>query len=254
MKLTALGTSAAYPGAGGACSGWLVEEGSTRLLVDCGTGVLSSLQRHIPIPAITAILITHIHADHFLDLIPLRYALKYGLPPEERSSPILYLPPGSHSILKGMFSHLDPAPNTFFSDAFQVREYKPRDTFAIGDLTVETAPVVHYIPSHAVAVYGSGKAVFSSDTGPCEALVELAKGADIMVCEATYLSEDEDFGDLRGHLTAKEAGEIARRAGVKRLIITHLWPRRDRQQVLAIARESFGGDVELAEEGKSYVP
>ncbi len=251
MKITALGVSSAYPKAGGACSGWLIQQDDTYLLVDCGTGVLSNLQKIIPFQAITAIVITHFHADHFLDLVPFRFALKYGLPPEERSRPFLYVPPDSSKKLDEFADHFDPS-DGFFSGVFDLQEYQPNVPFRVGSLLVETTPVVHYTPAYAVAVCTDKKVVFSGDTGPCEELVKFAEGADLLVCEATDSSEEVN-SDFRGHLTPEEAGETARRAGVKRLVITHLWPHRDTQEVLSLAIQSFGPDTELAQEGKSYI-
>src|SRR5207247_1055547 len=110
----------------------------------------------------------------------------------------------------------------------------------------------HYIPAFAVAISGDKKVVFSSDTGPCEDLVKFAHGADVMVCEATDSSE-EVHDEFRGHMTPEKAGETARRAGVERLLITHIWPHRDTQKILSLAVQSFGPNAELAEEGKSYI-
>ncbi len=252
MKITALGVSAAYPKAGGACTGWLVQQDDTHLLLDCGTGVLSNLQKIIPFSQLTAIIITHLHADHFLDLVPLRFAIKYGMHPGEKPRPLLYIPPDSTKKLDEFADYFDPS-DGFFSSVFNMQEYQPNVLFTIGQLTVETAPVVHYIPAYAVAISGDKKVVFSSDTGPCEELVKFAQGADVMVSEATDSSDEEMNTEFRGHMTPEEAGETARRAGVKRLLITHIWPHRDTQEVLSLAIQSFGPNAELAEEGKIYI-
>jgi len=254
MKITALGVSSAYPKAGGACSGWLVRQDDANLLVDCGTGVLSNLQKIIPFQAVTAIIITHLHADHFLDLVPFRFALKYGLPPEQRSRPLLYLPPDGCGKLDEFAEHFDSSDSLgFFSSIFNVQEYQANVPFHVRALLVETAPVVHYVPAFAVAICTDKKVVFSGDTGPCEELVKFAEGADLMICEATDSREEVSQVGLRGHLTPEEAGDAARRAGVKRLLITHLWPHRDMDKVLSLTVQSFGPNAELAEEGKSYI-
>src|SRR3990167_3452984 len=101
MRVVALGTCASYPGPGNACSGWLVQEGETNLLVDCGTGILANLQQVLPLTQITAIVISHMHADHFIDLIPLRYAFNYGLAPGS-PRPLIFLPPEGIAVLEHM--------------------------------------------------------------------------------------------------------------------------------------------------------
>src|SRR5438477_11204554 len=128
MRVTALGTSAAYPGPDNACSGWLVEEGETHILVDCGTGVVSRLQKVLPLERLTAVVISHMHADHFFDLFPLRYGYKYGIgipdPP-----PALYVPPGGQNALKAVAGILDAHDSQgFFPSVFRLEEYQPKDT------------------------------------------------------------------------------------------------------------------------------
>ena len=248
MKLTILGCSAAYPGPGGACSGYLVEDGDTRLLVDCGTGVLSNLQRVVAIKDVTHIVISHLHADHFLDLIPYRYALTRLL--HEALHPHLYLPPGGVEGLLKAVSAFNTSP-TFFSDLFQIEEYDPAAALRMGDLTIEFATVKHYIPSYAIAISGSKRMVYSADSGLCDGLAELAQGADFFLCEASRCqAEDGDWG----HLSASEAAALAIRAEVKRLVLTHFWPDCDYSQSLAQATAAFDKAVEVAEEFGTYIP
>lgn len=252
MRVIALGTSAAYPGPDNACTGWLVEERGTRLLIDCGTGVLSKLQRFLPLTQLTSIVISHMHADHFLDLVPLRYAFRYGLK-ESRPRCTLYLPPGGRASLERMAAAFAAEESEdFFAAVFTLREYDPEGTLLLGPLAVRFAPGDHYIPAWGVAVEGQGKVVFTGDTGPSEAIVELAKGAHLLISEATYLTTEEEEGSRRGHLTAREAGELAARAQPQRLLLTHLWPHHDPHQVLAQAKAAFAGEVALAEPGRSY--
>jgi len=247
LKLTILGCSAAYPGPGGACSGYLVEEGATRLLVDCGTGVLSNLQRLVAIKDVTHIVISHLHADHFLDLIPYRYALTRLL--HEAVHPLLYLPPGGIEGLLKAVSAFDTSP-TFFSDLFQIEEYNPAAALRVGDLTIEFAAVKHYIPSYAIAISGNKRMVYSADSGLCDGLAELAQGADLFLCEATRCqAEDGEWG----HLLASETGALARRAEAKRLVLTHFWPDCDYSQSLEQATAAFGKAVEVAEAFRTYI-
>lgn len=255
MKLTVLGCSPAFPHPGGACSGYLVEEGESALLLDCGTGVLANLLKYLDFRQLSAIVISHMHADHFLDLIPLRYGLKFARPPAPRLR--LYLPPGGQAVLEAVMRPIlelapsrSEAPETFFTEYFDIREYDPQGNLQVGAFAVRFAPVVHYVPSYALAIEGRRRLAYSGDSGPCPELEALARGADLFVCEATLASAGG--GGQWGHLTARGAGEMARRAGVGSLVITHVW--RDRpQDSLPEAQAAFGPEVELAEEGKIFL-
>lgn len=247
MQLTILGCGAACPRPGGACSGYLVEERGTKLLVDCGTGVLSNLQRVVALKDVTHIVISHLHADHFLDLIPYRYAL--SRPVHQTLHPRLYLPPGGAEGLLKAVSAFNTSP-TFFSDLFQVEEYDPGAALKVGNFTVEFTSVKHYITSYAMAISGSKRMVYSADSGLCDELAEIAQGADLFLCEASRCeAEDDDWG----HLSAGDAGALARRAKVKRLILTHFWPDCDYSQNIEQAKAAFGKAVEVAEELRTYI-
>ncbi|MBI2886998.1 MAG: MBL fold metallo-hydrolase [Chloroflexi bacterium] len=253
MRLIALGTSAAYPGPGNACTGWLVQEQGVNLLVDCGSGVLSHVQRVVPLTDLTAVVVSHMHADHWLDLIPLRYAFKYALRPGVRDFPV-YLPPGGEAFARRLTAPYGSEEGAdFFAGVFALREYDPAAELRVGPLRLRFAPGVHYIPCWGISVEAAGRrAVFTADTGPSHAITDLARGADLLVCEATYLSLEEDAGPQRGHLTAREAGELAAQATPRRMLLTHLWPNRDARETLAQARHAFSGDLALAEHGRAY--
>ena len=247
MQLTVLGSSAAYPGPGGACSGCLVEEGKTKLLVDCGTGVLSNLQRVAALQDVNHIVISHLHADHCFDLIPYRYALTR--PRHKKLHPDLYLPPDGEKILLQLVSAFNDSP-TFFSEYFRVHEYDPTSKLTLGALKIEVAQVKHYIEAHAMAISGSKRMVFSADSGLCDELLELARGADLFLCEATrYDPADADWG----HLTGGQVGELAKKAKVKRLMLTHFWPDCDYTRNIKQAEDAFGKPVEIARELSTYI-
>lgn len=252
MRVTALGTSAAYPGPDNACTGWLVEEETSRILIDFGTGVVSRLQKVLPLREVTAIVISHMHADHFFDLFPLRYAYRYALgipdPPL-----VLYLPPGGAGVLEMVAGSLEPqSAGHFFTDVFQIREYDPAAALSVGPLSLTFAPGKHYVPSWAISLAASRRVVFTADTGPSARVEQLARGADLLVSEATYMSVEEEQGSQRGHMTGTEAGELARRADARRVLLTHHWPHRDPRVSLEQAREVFRGDLALAQPLRSY--
>jgi len=247
LQLTILGSSAAYPRAGGACSGYLVEEGKTKLLVDCGTGVLSNLQKVAALKDVNHIVLSHFHADHCFDVIPYRYALMRPL--NKTLHPHLHLPPGGKEALLKVVSAFNTSP-TFFSAYFQVEEYNPEAGLKLGDLSIEFTSVKHYIKSYAMAISGSKRLVYSADSGLCDELAELAQGADLFLCEATRGEHDEAEW---GHLAGGEVGALSRKAKVKRLLLTHFWPDHDYTLNIKEAEAAFGKPVEVAEELRTYV-
>jgi ribonuclease BN (tRNA processing enzyme) len=247
VQLTILGSSAAYPGPGGACSGYLVQEGKTNLLVDCGTGVLSNLQKAVKLQQVNNIVISHFHADHFFDLIPYRYALTRQI--YRDIHPVLYLPPGGRKVLLKAVSSFDKS-MAFFSDRFQIEEYDPKVGVRVGNLDVEFAAVKHYISAYAMSISGKKKLVYSADSGLCEELADIAQGADMFLCEATrYGDADGEWG----HMLAGDAAKLAKDAKVKKLILTHFWPDHDYSKELDQARKIFGKGLEGVGVLRTYV-
>lgn len=254
FTLTVLGAGPAVPNAGGASSGYLLRHRGQPVLVDCGSGVVGNLLRYLRAPELQGVAISHLHADHYFDFVPLYYGLKFGRRgPESPTRLPFYVPPGGQQHLRDL-ARLVGGTETMLDDQMAVREYAPDRTFDIGGLSFTFHPVQHYILSHAMRITAStGRTlVFSSDVGPCDALVEAARGADLFLCEAALLDPSDDpTPRRRGHMTAREAGLAARAAGAKRLVLTHLRSdggELDRQQLEA-ARAAFGGPVELAREG-----
>lgn len=250
MRITILGNGAACPGPGGACSGFLVTEGKVNLLVDCGTGVVSNLQRHLDLRDVTDIVITHMHADHFIDLIPYRYALRYGLEPRTGSRVRLHLPPDGHRTLAHVVEVYAES-ETFISEVFQVNEYDPANSLNLSPLTIQFVPVRHYIPTWGLTIAGSKKLAYSSDSGQCPELRQVADGADLFICNIGACLESE-ITSFWGHLKAAEAGALAREANVKRLLLSHLWPDCKHGWNLGKASKTFDGPVEMAEICRTY--
>jgi ribonuclease BN (tRNA processing enzyme) len=251
MKVIVLGASPACPRKGGATSGYLVLHGETSLLVDCGTGVVANLQFYLDYHQLRSIVISHMHADHFFDLIPYRYGLKYAPYHEPWLPPALHLPPGGASIFEAVVAPFSENPD-FFAGAFQVNEYDPAASLAVGDLTVRFARARHPMPAYAMRIEGGGRVfAYSSDTAPVENVVTLARDADLFFCESAIQCRSQD-APAGAHSTPGEAGEMARRAGVTRLVLTHVWPQFDERQMLDEASASFGAPVELAREHATY--
>jgi ribonuclease BN (tRNA processing enzyme) len=251
--MTVLGKSPAWADAGGACSGYLVESGDTCVLLDCGPGVLGKLRSVRDYATVDAIVLSHLHADHMLDVVPYASALIYG--PrwaehgDDRPRPVLHAPPGARDAFmvicegSGMFG-------THVEDAFELREYDVAETLAIGPLAVSFRPVPHFVPAQAVELAADGRRItFSADCGPNEALCDFARDTDLLLIEAS-VAEASVTGDggERGHLTPREAGEHGARARARRVVLTHVSDELDAATVLAEAGAAYGARVELAAE------
>lgn len=232
MRLKVIGSSPAWPNPGGACSGYLVND---RLLLDCGPGVLAKLREREPWPTVEAIAITHLHLDHWGDLVPWVWGSLFG-PGESLPRPQLWLPPGSREQLRPVLQVLGS--EDMLDRAFDVSEYESRVPFAVAGLEVTAVPVVHYaIQAFGFRVKGDRVLAFSGDSGPSEALAELARDADLLLSEATLENGGYD-GPERGHLSPAEAEEAAERARALRVVLTHR----------PVEREAPPG-VELAHDG-----
>lgn len=222
MRLTVLGRSPASPNAGEACAGYLVESGETRVLVDIGSGVVAQLLMLMRPTDLSAVVISHMHPDHMLDLVTLRYAFPWVNPPPSHLQVIA--PPGSRDQLSDLARGAGDA--AFFESTFEIREHNGDEPLVFGGLSMQPHETQHYVPTWGFRITdgGSGRALaYSADSGPCDALLELARDADLFLCEAALQSpEDDPQPDRRGHLTAAEAGDAARRSGARRLVLTHL--------------------------------
>jgi ribonuclease BN (tRNA processing enzyme) len=251
VRVTVLGKSPSWQDAGGACSGYLVQHGRTTLLLDCGNGVFAKLRRHVDYAAVGAVVISHLHADHFLDLVPFAYALGHS-PRAHAVRPALLAPGDASATFRRVCGGWGS--EDLIEGAFALREYAPGDEVEVGELRVAFCAVSHHVPTHAVAICaaggGGGRFVFSADTRPADALVDLARDADVLMCEATLGAGEPDAES--GHLTATQAGEHAARAGVRRLVLTHLTDELDASAARRAAAAAFGGPVEIAHEGAVY--
>jgi ribonuclease BN (tRNA processing enzyme) len=250
VRITVLGKSPAWQDAGGACSGYLVETGGCRLLLDCGNGVFAKLRSVCDFTGVDAVVISHLHADHFIDLVPYSYALAYSHRAREVGArPALYVPPGGRATLRRITGAWDA--EDLIEQAFEVHEYDAAMPLQLGDLRVRFHEVPHFIRTHAVRIENAGSAfTYGADCSPNDEIVAFARETDLLMLEATLELPEE--GDRRGHLTPGEAAEHAARAGARRLVLTHFSGDHDERQALAAARAAFDGPVELAHEGAVY--
>ena len=246
MNLVVLGSSASMPAPGDACSGYLVSSGDTHVLLDCGTGVISALQNEIALASLSAIVISHFHPDHFIDLVPLRYGLRYG--PGSIFHPHVFLPPGGISYLEQVGRGLRDSED-YFTSTYNLNEYDPAQILTIGDLQVSFCRTTHDIPTYAIAVSdGDDRLVYTADTQESKELVAFSREADVLLCESTYPSTLENLPS-GNHLTSQQAGELASQAQAGQLVLTHFWPGIDRSDFQADAVTAFDGEIHLAKPG-----
>jgi ribonuclease BN (tRNA processing enzyme) len=243
VELTILGCTGSWPDRGTALSGYLIQHDGFNLWMDAGSGTMANLQRYIDIGDIHAMILTHEHADHCVDVYPLFYARYYarkgpdGLP--------LYIPGGFGTRILSLLS--DESVDGFHI-GFDVHEVAPEESFEIGPFRVSTHAMSHLgLPAlgFRMAVDGSSLA-YTGDTGPSPAVVELARDADVFLAESTYQDSDQltPF-----HLSARQAGQHARDAGVGALVLTHILPSHDKARSQEQASEEFTGHVQAAQEG-----
>jgi ribonuclease BN (tRNA processing enzyme) len=252
MRLTILGRSPASPNPGEACAGYLVEGEGSRVLVDIGPGVVAQLVEHHHPDDLDAIVVSHMHADHMLDLVTLRYVYPWRLRPKEQRLRVV-LPPGSADQMLDLARGVGSARH--FEDCFRLSEHDGSAAIAAGNIALTPVETQHYIPCWGFRIEAdSRRLAYTADTAPCPGLSDLADSADLLLSEATLRSLDEDAvpPEPRGHLLPAEAGAAARDGGALRLMLTHLPVNGDGSWASDAASEEFGGEVELAEPGRAY--
>ncbi len=219
------------------------------MLIDCGAGTVQELKRSLDVRDLDAIVISHMHLDHILDLVTLRAAYRYAPEPFDGRIP-LWLPPGGTEILDSLAAPLDLDHHSplFFDQVYSTAEYNPFDSLQMGAISIDFAPAQHAMPAWAmrIARAGSDSAIgFSSDTGPVTHLAPFLQKVKVLICEATLLHSDVSPMD-RGHLTAQEAGRLAQTCLAERLVLTHTWDELGADRLLQAASAAFSGHIELA--------
>jgi len=250
VRLTIVGMSGSYPGPESAASCYLVEQEHDgrvyRLLLDLGSGALGPLQRHVELDHVDAVLLSHLHADHCLDLCGYYVVRKYGAGAPWPPIPV-YGPEGTADRMARAYDlELEPG----MREEFEFHTF-PDGPFTVGPFAVRTARVAHPVPAYAIRLEADGSVLaYSGDTGACDALVDLADRADLMLCEASFVEAHDNPPSL--HLTGRQAGEHAVRAGVRRLVLTHIPPHIDGKQVVREAESVFSGELDVARAGATY--
>lgn len=245
-----LGKSPAWQDAGGACSSYLIEEDGQRLLLDCGNGAFGKLRDVCDFTAVEAVVVSHLHADHFFDLVPYAYALTLSpLAREAGVRPILHAPPGGLEAFRRVAGTWND--EQLIERAFDVREYEPDGELSLGSLRIRLKQVPHFVRTHAVRIERAGGSfTYGADCAPNDEIVAFAHETDLLMLESAVAQPSTD--GVRGHLTPSEAGMHGRRASARRLVLTHISQDVDSDWARAEAERAFGGPVEIAHEGAVY--
>ena len=244
MKLTVVGCSGSFPGPESAASCYLLEHDGYAMLLDLGNGAIGPLANYINIDDINAVLLSHLHIDHCADIGPLYVSRRYHPAGMRDRIPVIG-PEGIESRIINLYGCGDsPEPLHSVIDFVEFSA----TPLEFGPFSVEAQLVVHPVPAYALRVTAGGRTlVYSGDTAPCDELVQISRGADLALFEASYLEKNDNPPLL--HLTGADAAKAATQAGVQRLVLTHLVPWNDLDEVKADAAEFFDGDLIMARPG-----
>lgn len=239
MKLTIIGCDGAYPNKNSATSGYLIEDKNTKVLLDCGSGVLSQLQNYIPLGELTGVVFSHFHRDHCADLECLQYAALIESLNKDRFTPLYMWGAGSKKEIERLTYNKYCLGNSFNN----------KDSFTVGDFTFSTSLNKHNVESYAIKVTDSqGKIlVYSGDTSYYSSLVSFTRNSDCFLCECSLFNRE--YGKISGHLTAGEVGKISKEANVKSVILTHLPHYGALENLITEASEKYNGKIYLAKKG-----
>lgn len=243
MKLTVLGNNGPFPGRGGACSGYLLETDNTKILIDCGSGVLANMQKYCRIEELNAIILSHLHNDHISDMSVLKYAVSVSRirTGEQALKNIEVYCPGSPQRELELID----------KNAFNMNIVGDGLGIIIKDLEVSFAKMNHPYESYAMKFRHNNKTlVYSGDTSHTEKLIKFSKSANLLIGDSAFLERHRT--DNLVHMTAKENAIVASRAYVDKLLLTHFWPYDNVSEYIAEAKKEFE-NVEAAEIGKQHV-
>jgi ribonuclease BN (tRNA processing enzyme) len=234
LTITVLGCDGSFAGPGGACSGYLVSSASEHVWLDCGPGTLANLQEHVSLADLTAVVVSHAHPDHWVEL-PVAYNA-LGFYVHRKGVPVY----GTAEV----HERLEAVKGGSVAGIYDWHTITDGSTFDIGSLHFTCAVTDHPVETLAVRVDGDGASFgYSADTGPGWSLKALGTDLDLALCEATL--PEAEAGEFE-HLTPAQAGATARDAGARRLVLTHLPPGADRETARREATDAFGAPVEIA--------
>lgn len=259
MRLTVLGCSGSGPGPASPASGYLVRAGDAALTLDLGNGTFGALQRHLDPWALDGALFSHLHSDHCSDFAALAvHRRHHPAPPVDPTRQRLAVLAPAEAPDRFAAAYAASAAERAGTDLTDVFAFCPIDNGSsaqVAGVTVRAGRVEHLCEAYALRLEHGGRSlVYSGDTGPCDGLVQLARGADVLLCEATWphVTQAWDEPPPGVHLSGRQAGEHAAAAGAGRLLLTHVPVWYDGQALLAEAEEVFDGPVELVAPDASY--
>lgn len=245
MRLTVVGCAGSFPGPANPCSCYLLEHDDYRLVLDMGNGALGELQRHTDLREVDAVVLSHLHGDHCLDMCAYAVVRRYFADRPARLP--VFGPAGTSGRLAAAY---DPFSRDDLRDVFAFARIAT-GTREIGPFSISFGQTTHPVETYAMRIAVGGHVLtYSADSAVSDVLADLARDGDVLLCDATYAHGDEVPMGL--HLTGVQAGEHARRAGVGRLLVTHLPPDADRARQLDDASRAFGGPTELVTPGATY--
>jgi ribonuclease BN (tRNA processing enzyme) len=253
MKVTVIGCSGSFAGPDSAASCYLLEAPDPvdpgriwRVLLDLGSGALGALQRHVDPLTVDAVLISHLHADHFFDISGYYVMRKYHPRGPQARIPV-HGPRGTKSrVARAYGLPLDPGMN----DEFDFKRLR-KTPLEIGPFTITARRVDHPVEAYGFRVEHDGKVLaYSGDTALCPSLCELAADADVLLAEAAFRDDTDNPPGI--HMTGSEAASLARDARVRHLVLTHIPPWHDKEHAVRETRGVYDGPVSLAREGSTF--
>ncbi|HWD09318.1 MAG TPA: MBL fold metallo-hydrolase [Actinomycetota bacterium] len=244
-EVIVLGGSGTFPAPGAACSGYLLRSGETALWVDCGPGSFANLQRHIKPSELRAIVLTHTHLDHIVDLYPFLYQLRYGPEASEPGGFPVYAPAGAAEFVGRIASNEGPSGDPTFGGYLSFLPINATLIATVGDFELRFCRTRHPVETYALRATANSRAVaYTADTGPDMGVTNFCWGANLIICEATSQKAKNEVPDV--HMTAAEAGELATRACTSQLLLTHLVPGLDPAVSREQAAREFRGEIDVA--------
>jgi ribonuclease BN (tRNA processing enzyme) len=248
FELTVLGASGTYPKPGGACSGFLLRSAGTDVWIDTGPGTFANLQRHASYRDLAALVLSHLHIDHTVDLYPFYYALRYAPGSKGPTGLSVFAPAGAEAHLSNLVS---PTGQDGFAGFFTFKTVRSGDDIKIDPFHFHFQQSNHPIETLAMRIeVGRRSMAYTADTAPSEDVTRLAKGVDLLVAEASMQSPQPSGVPV--HMTAEEAGQMAADAGAGRLVLTHIVPALDPDVSVEQAKKHFKGEVVAASENMHF--
>lgn len=242
MKLTVVGYWGGYPAEGEATSGYLLQHNNFNLLIDCGSGVISNIQKYIKIEDLSSVIISHYHHDHIADIGPLQYACLIKSKLGQFSGPLnIY----GHTYDRENFEKLEMPPYT------NAVSYSGCDNIKLGPFDISFIKTRHPVACFAMRIGAMGKdIVYTADGSISKELIDFSRNADLLICECNFYSGQD--GSISGHMNSTDAANIAKKAAVKRLLLTHLPHFGNHNELIEDAMSHFSGKVDIAESGWTW--